>query len=60
MTSNEAASPVDLSWIPLGAGDRIVKRAGRIYEALVAAREHRDRCDLYHAALEVHLDGTAT
>lgn len=48
---------VDLYWLPLGAGDHVVKTAGRIYEALVAAREHRDRCDLYHAALQVRLDG---
>lgn len=48
---------VDLYWLPLGAGDHVVKRCGRVYEALVAAREHRDRCDLYHAAVEVHLDG---
>jgi hypothetical protein len=34
-----------------------VRRCGSMYEALIAAREHRDRCDLYHAALEVRLDG---
>jgi len=49
---------VELYWLPLGVGDHVVKHAGRTYEALVAARERRDRCDLYHAALEVHLDGT--
>ena len=48
---------VDLYWLPLGAGDHVVKRFGRMYEAVTAAREHRDRCDLYHAALEVHFDG---
>lgn len=48
---------VDLYWLPLGAGDLVVKRCGRIYEALVAARDRREPCDLYHAALEVHLDG---
>lgn len=50
-------SSVELYWLPLGAGDRVVKRCGWIYESLIAAREHRERCDLYHAALEVHLDG---
>ena len=49
---------VDLYWLPLGAGDHVVKRFGRLYETAVAAREHREPCDLYHAALEVHLDGT--
>lgn len=48
---------VELYWLPLGAGDRVVKHVGRMYEAIVAAREHRERYDLYHAALEVHLDG---
>lgn len=57
MGSVIATNAVDLHWLPLGAGAKIVKRCGRVYEALVAAREHRDRCDLYHAALEVHLDG---
>ena len=30
---------------------------GRVFEALAAAREHRQRCDLYHSALVVNLDG---
>lgn len=46
---------VDLYWIPLGAGAHAAKVSGRIYEALVAARAHRPRCDLYHSALEVHV-----
>lgn len=48
---------VDLYWLPLGAGARCVRWNGGLYEAAVAAHEHRDRCDLYHAALEVHLSG---
>lgn len=51
-----SADAVDLYWLPLGSGDHVVS-CGRLYEAVLAAREHRDRCDLYHAALEVHLDG---
>lgn len=54
-TSRTAA--VDLYWIPLGAGGRCVRLCGRVFEALQAAREHRRRCDLYHAALLVELDG---
>jgi deazaflavin-dependent oxidoreductase (nitroreductase family) len=46
---------VDLYWLPLGAGGRFVRSNGRLYEALAARLEHRDRNDLYHAALEVHL-----
>ena len=48
---------VDLLWLPLGAGGHVVRVNGRIYEALVAAREQRPRSDLYHAALEVLADG---
>ena len=44
---------VDLYWIPLGAGGWFVKRNGRLYEAVVALRDRRARCDLYHSALEV-------
>lgn len=50
---------VDLYWLPLGAGDNThcVRTNGRIFEALTAAWQHRDRRDLYHAALVVQLDG---
>ena len=54
----ETAS-VALYWLPLGAGDNThcVRTNGRIFEALTASYGHRARCDLYHAALEVHLGG---
>jgi hypothetical protein len=48
---------VDLYWIPLGAGGHCVRFNGRVFEAIEAARRHRQRCDLYHAALVVELDG---
>jgi hypothetical protein len=51
----ERPSGVDLYWLPLGAGGHSVRFNGRIYEALIAAIERRDRCDLYHSALEVRL-----
>jgi hypothetical protein len=54
-TSHKAA--VDLYWIPLGAGGHSVRFNGRVFEAIEAARQHRERCDLYHAALVVELDG---
>ena len=44
---------VDLYWLPLGAGGRFVRLNGKVYEALVAARERRSRADLYHSALIV-------
>jgi hypothetical protein len=48
---------VDLYWIPLGAGGHSVRFNGRLFEAIAAAWEHRPRCQLYHAALVVSLDG---
>jgi hypothetical protein len=50
---------VDLYWLPLGAGDasRLVRWSGLAFEAIVARHEDRERRDLYHSALEVHLDG---
>jgi hypothetical protein len=56
---DEAANGVDLYWLPLGAGrnTRCVRTNGRIYEALMASRQRRERRDLYHAALVVHLEG---
>src|SRR5215208_3258950 len=48
---------VDLYWIPLGAGGHSVRLNGKVYETLDAARRHRSRCDLYHTALVVELDG---
>jgi hypothetical protein len=54
-TSHAAA--VDLYWIPLGAGGHCVRFNGRVFEIIQAARQHRPRCDLYHAALVVALNG---
>ena len=48
---------VELYWIPLGAGGHSVRFNGRVFEAVEAARQHRRRCDLYHAALVAELDG---
>ncbi len=44
---------VELLWIPLGAGQHVVRISGRIYEALAALVGHRPACDLYHSALVV-------
>jgi hypothetical protein len=54
-TSPTAA--VDLYWIPLGAGGHSVRFNGRVFEAIEAKRQHRQRCDLYHSALILELDG---
>jgi len=39
------------------AGGHFVRFNGRVFEAIEAARQHRQRRDLYHAALVVELDG---
>lgn len=49
---------VTLYWIPLGAGGAVIVRiSGRIYEAMQAAIRRRQPLDLYHTALELHVDG---
>ena len=49
---------IDLYWLPLGAGGRVVRRSGRAYEWWTARREHRTARDLYHCALLVHREQT--
>jgi hypothetical protein len=42
---------LDLFWIPLGAGARVVRTSGRIYERCLAAVQHRRPGPLFHSAL---------
>jgi hypothetical protein len=42
---------VDLYWIPLGAGTRVVRTSGRIYERIMAAAQRRPAAPLFHSAL---------
>jgi hypothetical protein len=51
---------VDVVWISLGAHSWLVRCCGRLYEAVVAARDGRPRRHLYHAALQVHVDGVTS
>ena len=46
---------IDLYWLPLGAGGHSVRLNGKVFEALAARLAHRDRCDLYHSALQVYV-----
>jgi hypothetical protein len=46
---------IDLYWLPLGAGGHSVRLNGRVFEAVAARLERRQRCDLYHSALEVRV-----
>ncbi len=47
----------NLYWIPLGAGGHSVRLNGQVYEAIAAAHQRRSRCDLFHTALVLELDG---
>ena len=53
--TRELTPGVDLYWLPLGAGGHSVRLNGRLFEAVVALRERRERYDLYHSALVVRL-----
>ena len=44
---------VELYWIPLGAGERVVRASGKVFEALSALVQRRRTSDLYHSALAV-------
>jgi hypothetical protein len=50
-----AAAGIDLYWLPLGAEGHSVRVNGRIFEALAALVDRRERRDLYHSALEVRV-----
>jgi hypothetical protein len=54
VNSHESAA-VDLYWLPLGAGGHSVRLNGKVFEWFAARLEHRDRCDLYHSALQLYL-----
>lgn len=51
----DEASAIDLYWLPLGAGGHSVRLNGKVFEWFAAWLEHRDRCDLYHSALQVYV-----
>ena len=50
---DQQGGAVDLYWIPLGAGGRVVKTSGKLFEAVSALVQRRAPCDLYHSAIEV-------
>jgi hypothetical protein len=56
----EAPGKVQLLWIPLGAGQHVVRLSGRAYEAACARWQRRPRQAIHHAALVVEGDGGET
>jgi hypothetical protein len=53
----EPGGTVDLYWIPLGAGDHVVRATGKAFEKLSAMVHRRASYDLYHSALIVSVPG---
>ena len=53
--ASPATIGIDLYWLPLGAGGRSVRVNGMVFEAVAAWLGGRDRRDLYHSALQVHV-----
>jgi hypothetical protein len=51
--ASSAVTGIELYWLPLGAGGRSVRLNGKVFEAVAAWKEGRDRHDLYHSALQV-------
>jgi hypothetical protein len=49
------AAGVDLYWLPLGAGGHSVRLNGKVFEAVAARLQGRERRDLYHSGLEVRV-----
>lgn len=52
------SAAVDLYWIPLGAGQHVVRQhvvrlTGKLFEGISARVQRRRPCDLYHSALVV-------
>ena len=44
---------VNLHWLPLGAGGRVVRFSGRVWELIAARRAGRSPAPLFHSALEL-------
>lgn len=55
MTATAPISAIDLYWLPLGAGGHSVRLNGKVFEWVAARIDRRDRCDLYHSALQVYV-----
>jgi len=56
MSDQTARAWVDLFWLPLGSGGHFVRWNGRVYEWLLAHREHRPPANLCHTGLTLSLD----
>src|SRR5918994_3352899 len=55
MAASRPPTGIDLYWLPLGAGGHSVRWNGRVFEWFAARLDGRDRCELYHSALQVYV-----
>jgi hypothetical protein len=55
MATSAPHTGIDLYWLPLGAGGHSVRWNGRVFEWFAARLDGRERCDLYHSALQVYV-----
>jgi hypothetical protein len=55
MAASAPGTGIDLYWLPLGAGGQSVRWNGRVFEAVAALIDGRERCHLYHSALQIYL-----
>jgi hypothetical protein len=55
MAASPRTAAVELYWLPLGAGGHSVRLNGKVFEAVAARLGDRERCDLYHSALDVRV-----
>ena len=58
MAASHPTTGIDLYWLPLGAGGHSVRLNGRVFEAVSALLDQRERRDLYHSALQVYVPET--
>ena len=54
-TASPVVTGIDLYWLPLGAGGHSVRLNGKVFERVAAWLGRRDRCDIYHSALQVYV-----
>jgi hypothetical protein len=51
--TGQSSAAVDLYWIPLGAGQHVVRLSGRLFELISARAQRRRSCVLYHSAMVI-------
>jgi hypothetical protein len=55
IASSKLLGRVTLCWMPLGAGQHVVRVCGHTYEAISALAHHRPPTQLYHSALVIDI-----